>query len=100
VLRFTWSPEKNRINVRRHGIAFQDAARVFDGPAVERIDDHFDYGETRIYAIGLVNGIEITVIYVDRDNGERHLISAWRSEPHERRAYWQNLEEEGSSTAH
>ena len=39
-----------------------------------------------------VNGLEITVIYTDRDGDERHLISAWRSEPHERRHYWQNLE--------
>jgi len=75
-MRFTWTPEKNRINVRRHGIAFQDAARIFDGPTVERVDDRFNYGETRIYAIGLVNGIEITVIYTDRENEERHLISA------------------------
>ena len=42
--------------------------------------------------IGLVNGIEITVIYTDRDEDERHIISAWRAEPHERRYYWQNLE--------
>ena len=75
-MRFTWTPEKNRINVRRHGIAFQDAARIFDGPTVERVDDRFNYGEPRIYAIGLVNGIEITVIYTDRENEERHLISA------------------------
>jgi len=34
----------------------------------------------RIYAIGLVNGIEITVIYTDRERDERHVISAWRSE--------------------
>jgi uncharacterized protein len=60
-----------------------------------QVDDRFDYGETRIYAIGLVNGIEITVIYTDREKEERHLISAWRSEPHERRYYWQTLEEEG-----
>ncbi len=93
-MRFAWKPEKNRINVRRHGVAFQDAARIFDGPTVERVDDRFDYGETRIYAIGLVDGIEITVIYKDRAGGERHLISAWRSEPHERRNYWQNVEEE------
>lgn len=82
------------MNVRRHGLAFQDAARIFEGPTVERVDDRFDYGETRIDAIGLVHGIEVTVIYIDRDNGERHLISAWRSEPHERRYYWQKLEEE------
>jgi uncharacterized DUF497 family protein len=91
MLRFTWTPEKNRVNVRRHGIAFQDAARIFEGPTVERVDDRFDYGETRIYAIGVVNGIEITVIYTDRDNHQRHLISAWRSEPHERRYYWQHI---------
>ena len=91
MMRFTWRPEKNRLNVRRHGIAFQDAARIFEGPTVEIVDDRFDYGETRIYAIGVVNGTEITVIYTDRDNEERHLISAWRSEPRERRNYWQNI---------
>jgi uncharacterized protein len=61
-MRFTWRPEKNRIKVRRYGIALRDAARVFDGPTVERVDDRFDCGEMRIYAIGLVNGSEITVI--------------------------------------
>jgi uncharacterized protein len=93
-VRFTWEPNKNRRNVRRHGLAFQDAMRIFEGPTVQRVDDRFDYGETRTYAIGVVNGLEITVIYTDRENGERRLISAWRSEPHERRYYWQRLEEE------
>jgi uncharacterized protein len=92
VTRYTWDPKKNKTNVRRHAISFQDAARIFDGPTVEKVDDRFDYGEVRIYAIGLVNGVEITVIYTDRDNDVRHLISAWRSEPHERRTYWQNIE--------
>jgi uncharacterized protein len=66
----------------------------FDGPTVERVDDRFDYGEVRVYAIGLVNGVEVTVIYTDRDNDVRHLISAWRSEPHERRYHWQNVEKD------
>lgn len=39
-------------------------------------------------AIAMVNGLEITVIYVDLDTDERRTISAWRSEPHERREYW------------
>jgi uncharacterized DUF497 family protein len=92
VTRFTWDPKKNEANLSRHAISFQDAAGIFDGPTVERVDDRFDYGEVRIYAIGLVNGVEITVIYTDRENDVRHLISAWRSEPHERRAFWQNIE--------
>jgi uncharacterized DUF497 family protein len=56
-VRFTWDPAKNRGNVRRHGIAFQDAVRIFNGPTVEREDNRYDYGEVRNYAIGLVNGI-------------------------------------------
>jgi uncharacterized protein (DUF4415 family) len=39
----------------------------------------------------MVNGFEITVIYVDLDADERRIISAWRSEPHERREYWKNI---------
>ena len=90
-MQFTWDP----VNVRRHGLAFQDAARIFEGPTVEKVDDRFDYGEPRIYAIGLVNGVEVTVIYTDRKDGKRYLISAWRSEPHERRAYRKKIEEKG-----
>jgi hypothetical protein len=41
---------------------------------------------------GLVNGLEITVVYTDENDDERRIISAWRAEPHERRSYWQNIE--------
>jgi uncharacterized DUF497 family protein len=91
-MRYSWHEGKNRRNVELHGIAFEDAKRVFEGPTVERVDDRFDYGETRVYAIGLVNGLEITVIYSDREDDERRIISAWRAEPHERRHYWQRVE--------
>jgi hypothetical protein len=75
-VRFTWDPDKNLANIRLHAIAFADAARIFEGPTAERVDDRFEYGEIRVYAVGLVNGIEITVIYTDRDDDERHIISA------------------------
>ena len=90
-MRYSWDEAKNRRNVALHGVAFEDAIRIFEGPTVERTDDRFDYGETRVYAIGLVSGIEITVIYTDTDNDERRIISAWRSEAHERRAYWEGV---------
>jgi len=91
-MRYTWDEEKNRRNVRLHGIAFEDAVGIFEGPTVERVDDRFDYGEKRVYAVGVVNGLEITLIYTDVEDDERRIISAWRSEPHERRYYWQNIE--------
>ena len=73
-MRYTWTQEKYRQNLRRHGIAFEDAQRIFEGLTVERVDDRFDYGEVRVYPIGLVNGMEITVIYTDRGDDERRTI--------------------------
>ena len=90
-MRYYWDEEKNRRNTALHGVAFEDAQRIFEGPTVEKVDDRFDYGEVRVYAIGLVNGLEITVVYSDKDDEERRIISAWRSEPHERRRYWQSI---------
>jgi hypothetical protein len=89
---YHWDEDKNRRNLALHGITFEGAARIFEGPTVERVDDRFDYGEKRVYAVGLVNGLEITVIYTDPGEEERRIISAWRAEPHERRHYWQNIE--------
>ena len=48
---FTWDPKKDRRNVARHGVAFEDAVRIFDGPTLERVDDRREYGEIRVYAI-------------------------------------------------
>ena len=75
---YIWDEAKNHRNIKDHGIAFDDAKRIFESPTVERIDDRFEYGEVRIYAIGLVNSLEITVIYTDCDDDER-------------RAYWQRV---------
>ncbi|OFV94740.1 MAG: hypothetical protein A3H28_17255 [Acidobacteria bacterium RIFCSPLOWO2_02_FULL_61_28] len=86
-----WDPKKNRRNVARHGIAFEDAVKIFEGPTLEQVDERFDYGEVRVYAVGVVNGIEITVIYTDIPPGGRRIISAWRAERHEREAYWKSI---------
>lgn len=93
MIRYTWDKRKNGRNVRLHGIAFEDAVRIFEGPTLEQVDERFDYEEPRVYAIGIVNGLEITVIYTDRSEDERRIISAWRSMPQERRAYWRSLKE-------
>ena len=90
-MKYVWDKRKGRGNVARHGIAFEDAIRIFEGPTLERVDERFDYGETRIYAIGVVDGLEITLIYTDVSETERRIISAWRAERHERTAYWQSL---------
>ena len=90
-MNYSWDARKNRRNLARHQIAFEDAIRIFDGPTLEKVDDRFDYGEIRIYAIGIVNDLEVTVIYTEVSGTERRIISAWRAEQHEREAYWKSI---------
>ena len=42
---FEWDDEKNRINLRKHGVDFKDAAQVFfDDNRIEWFDEeHSDY---------------------------------------------------------
>ncbi len=49
---FSWDPIKNQINITKHGISFFMAAKIFDGPSLEKEDTRQDYGETRIIALG------------------------------------------------
>jgi uncharacterized DUF497 family protein len=69
----------------------RDAVRIFETATLEKVDGRFDYGETRVYAIGVANGLEVTVIYTDISDSKHRIISAWRAERHERKAYWQSL---------
>jgi uncharacterized DUF497 family protein len=93
-MRYTWDVEKAARNIRLHEIAFEDAVKTFDGPTLERLDDRFDYPEERWYAIGLVEGRPVTVIYTYVGEGTRRIISAWKAEKHEQKAYFDHLEAE------
>ena len=41
-----------------HGIDFEDAIRIFEGPVLESPDERHDYGEVRIIAFGVVDARE------------------------------------------
>ena len=90
-MNYVWDRRKGRSNLTRHGIAFEDAIGIFDGPTLEKVDDRFEYREIRVYAICVAKGLEVTVINTDVSESERRIISAWRAERHERAAYWQSL---------
>jgi uncharacterized protein len=90
-MRYTWDERKRRANIRKHRIDFEDAARVFDGATLEKEDNRQDYGEIRIYAIGAMVDVLVTVICTERSDDERHIISAWKAEPHEQRAYYREI---------
>ena len=50
-MRFVWDARKNRANAAKHGVGFELAARIFEGPRLTWIDDREDYGELREVSI-------------------------------------------------
>ncbi len=49
---FEWNAGKNRANWIKHGIDFETARQIFDGPVLTRSDRRRDYGEDRHVSIG------------------------------------------------
>lgn len=50
---FEWDEQKNQANIRKHGVSFVTAIRIFDSPVFSRLDDRHDYGEERFMSIGM-----------------------------------------------
>jgi uncharacterized protein len=90
-MRFTWDERKNAANVRKHGINFRDAVRIFDGEVVEWIDRRFTYDEERWSAIGIAEKEEVYVAYVEKGPDIKRLISARLATQREREIYWRQV---------
>jgi uncharacterized protein len=90
-VRFSWDSRKSEANLVERGFDFEFATLIFEHPTLERLDGRRDYGESRILAVGVAQGIHLTVAYTDRDvldqDIERRIISARRSNRRERKAY-------------
>jgi uncharacterized DUF497 family protein len=96
-VRFGWDRRKSAENLRIRGFDFEFASLVFDGPTLEREDQRRDYGEKRVVAVGLAQGVALTVVYTDRAEAGavvRRIISARLSNRRERQAYFQALAQE------
>ena len=85
---FEWDESKRQSNLAKHHIDFQDALRIFDGPVFEKASR--SRGEDRIVAIGLIEDVEIVVVYAIRGK-RRRIISARRAHRDERQDYANHL---------
>ena len=88
---FQWDDNKNRANMEKHGISFERAALVFDGPILRLEDNRRVYGEIRYKCIGRIDGELFAVVFTPR-NGVVRIISARRARRDERREYRQVLQ--------
>ncbi len=87
---YEWDEAKNRSNLAKHGLAFEDAERVFAGPCVTFEDDRFDYGEERLITLGFL--AERLVVIAHAPRGERsRIISMRKANRHEQEIYQERL---------
>jgi uncharacterized protein len=91
-LSWTWDPEKDRKNRRKHGLSFDLARRVFDDPlALSRPDPC--PSEERWQTIGMIRSVHVLVVHTapetDAATGDAigRVISARKAMAHERKAY-------------
>jgi uncharacterized DUF497 family protein len=95
-VRFEWDDQKNASNLKKHGVRFETAARVFIDPWFVMEEDREVEGEMRWRTIGKVDGeMLLLVIHLLAEDGEGdelvRIISAREAAPKERRRYESGL---------
>ena len=93
---FEWDSQKETENIRKHGVDFATALRIWDEPILEREDERRDYGETRILAFGKVDGRLMAVLYTWR-GANRRIISARKANRREQRRFEAEISSQAQS---
>lgn len=91
-MKFEWDINKEKRNIKVHGISFADAMEALEDEfGLDDFDDsHSDLFEYRYSRIGLSYKGVLFVIYTLRDeNGVYRIISARKAEKAEEKLYWE-----------
>ena len=62
-MRFEWDEEKNKINIKKHGISFEEAKTVFyDDEALVRDDPEHSEDEERFVILGMSSRANLLIV--------------------------------------
>jgi uncharacterized DUF497 family protein len=75
-LDFEWDDNKRTEVLSQRGIDLLEAALIFEGPVLTKVDARHDYGETRYISLGMVGDECFVVVHTPRKNLVR-IITAW-----------------------
>ena len=88
-MEFVWNPEKQLANLKKHGLDFSDAKRVFSGYTQTFPDNRFAYGEMRYITVGMLGGKCVVIAHTETE-GEIRIISMRKAERYEQELYFAN----------
>jgi len=87
VVAATFDPEKNAINLEKHGISLSEGDGILNDPLALTIEDASAEGEQRFVTVGM-NAFETLMVVVWTPRGDEiRMISVRKAEPKERRTY-------------
>ncbi|ODS22447.1 hypothetical protein AB835_14095 [Candidatus Endobugula sertula] len=90
-MQFEWDDAKNALNIRKHGIDFEDVKDIFNHPVMTVLDTREDYGEPRWLSIGWINTVVGVVVYTECVDDVIRIISARKATKSEVRRYEQAI---------
>ena len=89
-MNFVWDENKAKINLRKHGVSFQEASTVFDDyDALQIYDPDHSEEEDRFIMLGMSSALRILVVcHCYRENDEQiRIISARKATRNETATY-------------
>ena len=87
---FVWDEAKRWLNLRKHGIDFMDAEKIFRGVTFTAEDDSATYDEQRFLTLGLLEDQVVSVAHTEQ--GEKiRIISIRKATKHEARFYFSQI---------
>ena len=88
-MKYTWHEGKRQSNLRKHGLDFSQAHKVFDGAMFTFEDTRYDYDEQRFVTIGLLNNV-VVIVHTETVKIIR-IISMRKADKHEQKLYFKNI---------
>ena len=90
-MKYVWDENKNRENIRKHYIDFNDAVELFDGNYCESFDAGHSFNEDRYKATGYMRTIPIVMVYSIPEKNTIRIISVRKAKKNEEKNYWNKL---------
>ncbi len=90
-MKFEWDINKAALNIKNHGISFDEAKEAFfDDFALDVYDvSHSDFTEQRFQLLGLTVKDVLLVVYTVRYEEIYRIISARKATKSEEKSYWE-----------
>lgn len=89
---FEWDKNKNKTNYEKHGLDFEDAALVFEGPTLTFEDDRNDMEKKRYITLGELEKRTVIIVHTFR-NLNICIISMRKANERETQIYQKRLKE-------